>query len=234
MSGPGPLPSLVLVDLDGTLVDTLPDIAFCVDGMLEALGLQTAGPERVRGWIGNGTEMLVRRALAHARGGEIGAADLRRALPVFVDLYTQHLCDRSRVYEGVTEGLDYMRERGIKLACVTNKADAFTTRLLAALDLDGYFPLVVSGDTLARRKPDPMPLLHAAAHFGVAPAEALLIGDSSNDVKAARAAGFRVFCVSYGYNHGEDIRASAPDAVIDTLAELPRIFEPRLRTHTLG
>lgn len=232
MSTPATIPALVLVDLDGTLVDTLPDIAFCVDRMLSELGRPAAGPDRVGEWVGNGTEMLVRRALAG--GLEVGddETDYAKALPIFTELYAKHVCDRSRVYDGVPAGLDYLRDCGTQLACVTNKAGVFTTKLLAALALDGYFSLVVSGDTLPRRKPDPMPLLHAAEHFSVSPADALLIGDSANDVEAARAAGFRIVCVSYGYNHGEDIRASAPDAVIDSLAELPAVLVPPTRAHT--
>lgn len=228
MSTGGAVPALVLLDLDGTLVDTLPDIAFSIDRTLTELGMPAAGPERVRDWVGNGTEMLVRRALAGARDGAVAESDYARALPRFTELYARHVCDRSRIYDGVPAGLDYLRGCGARLACVTNKAEAFTSRLLRALALDGHFSLVVSGDTLARRKPDPMPLLHAAQHFSVAPADALLIGDSANDVQAARAAGFGIVCVSYGYNHGHDIRASAPDAVIDSLAELPGLF-PRPR-----
>jgi phosphoglycolate phosphatase len=147
-------------------------------------------------------------------------------------LYEKHTSDRSRVYDGALEALNFLRSSGVALACITNKADAFTRKLLADLSLDKYFALVVSGDTLARKKPDPLPLLHAARHVGAAPDDALLIGDSANDVKAARAAGMPVVCVSYGYNHGDDIRESMPDAVIDSLAELPELFgrQPRMRT----
>jgi phosphoglycolate phosphatase len=228
----GAVPALVLIDLDGTLVDTIPDIAFSIDRTLVELGRPAAGAERVGEWVGNGIEVLVRRALAGTNDGEVDESDYARALPRFRELYAHHVCDRSRVYDGVTVGLDYLHGCGAQLACVTNKAEAFTTRLLAALALDGYFSLVVCGDTLARRKPDPMPLLYAAEHFGVAPAEALLIGDSANDVKAARAAGFGIVCVSYGYNHGDDIRTSAPDAVIDSLAELPGLFAPSHRANS--
>lgn len=220
------VPALVLIDLDGTLVDTIPDIAFSIDHMLTELGMPAAGQERVREWVGNGTEVLVRRALAAARDGEVHESDYAQALPIFTELYARHVCDRSRVYDGVPAGLEYLHDCGVQLACVTNKSEAFTSRLLAALALDRHFSLVLSGDTLARRKPDPMPLLHAAEHFGVAPADALFIGDSENDVKAARAAGFGIVCVTYGYNHGRDIRTSAPDAVIDSLAELPGLFAP--------
>jgi phosphoglycolate phosphatase len=217
-------PKLVVVDLDGTLVDSLPDIAFCIHRMLTELSLPTVGQERVGEWVGNGTEVLVRRALAGDMHGKADEGYYARALPIFTQLYAQHTSDRSRVYDGVPEGLEFLRASGVALACVTNKASAFTHKLLADLELDAYFTLVISGDTLARKKPDPLPLLHAARHFSVSPDKGLLIGDSANDVKAARAAGFGIVCVSYGYNHGNDIRASMPDAVIDSLAELPGLF----------
>ncbi len=219
------IPELALVDLDGTLVDTLPDITFCVDRMLTEFDLPAVGQARVREWIGNGIETLVRRALASRLDEAVDEQHNARALPIFTELYAQHTSDRSRIYDGVPAGLDFLRRAGVELACVTNKASAFTHKLLADLELDERFSLVISGDTLPRRKPDPMPLLHAAQHFAVAPEEALLIGDSANDVKAARAAGFGIVCVTYGYNHGDDIRASNPDALIDSLAELPTLFE---------
>ena len=218
------IPRLVLVDLDGTLVDTLPDIAFCVDGMLTRLNLPAAGCERVRQWVGNGTEVLVRRALAARLDEAVDEQHYARALPIFTQLYAQHTSERSRIYDGVPAGLDFLRRAGVELACVTNKTSAFTHKLLAELELGEHFSLVISGDTLPRRKPDPMPLLHTSRHFAVAPEQALLIGDSVNDVKAARAAGFGIVCVTYGYNHGDDIGASNPDAVIDSLAELPELF----------
>jgi len=218
------MPELALVDLDGTLVDTLPDIAFCVDGMLTEFDLPAAGQARVREWIGYGIETLVRRALAAGRGREVDDESFARALPIFTDLYAHNTSHRSRIYDGVPEGLDFLETAGVALACVTNKAGAFATKLLAELELDAYFSLVISGDSLPRRKPVPMPLVHAARHFSLAPENAVLIGDSANDVKAARAAGFGIVCVTYGYNHGDDIRSSNPDALIDSLAELPELF----------
>ena len=234
MNTPMATPELVLIDLDGTLVDSLPDIAFCVDSMLTELAMPTAGQERVRQWVGNGTDILVRRSIAGSLDGEVDEQLLARALPLFTALYAKHTSERSRVYDGVAAGLDYLRATGAALACVTNKASVFTHKLLSEMELDDYFSLVISGDTLARNKPDPLPLLHAARHFAVAPEQALLIGDSANDVKAARAAGLRIVCVSYGYNHGNDIRASLPDAVIDSLAELPTLFEPSPRANSVG
>ncbi|GMQ77014.1 MAG: phosphoglycolate phosphatase [Gammaproteobacteria bacterium] len=228
------IPKLVVVDLDGTLVDSLPDIAWCVDGMLSRLDLPAAGPEQVRAWVGNGTEVLVRRALAARLAGAVDEQTCARALAIFTRLYAQHTSDRSRVYDGVPAGLDFLHRAGVELACVTNKASAFTHKLLAALELDKHFSLVISGDSLPRGKPDPMPLLHAARHFAVAPEHALHIGDSVNDVKAARAAGFGIVCVTYGYNHGDDIRLSNPDAVIDSLAELPELFATSDRANATG
>ncbi len=215
------LPALALVDLDGTLVDSLPDIAFCVDRMLERLGLPPAGPERVRGWVGNGIDVLVERALADDPSPEPRHA---QALTLFKELYAAHTSDRSRVYDGVREGLEFLDGAHVALGCVTNKPAYYAEKLLAALDLDRYFRLVVGGDSVAEKKPHPMPLLHAARHFGADATESLLIGDSVNDVAAARAAGFGIVCVTYGYNHDGDIRASRPDALIDSLADLPKLF----------
>lgn len=219
-----PLPKLTVIDLDGTLVDTVPDLAYCTDRMLAGLGYAEVGETRVRGWVGSGLDALIERALAH-RIGRAAEPDLvARARASFLDLYAQHTSESSRVYPGVREGLEFLRASGSELACVTNKATAFAEQLLRDLDLFPEFALIVCGDTLATKKPDPAPLLHAAEHLGVAPRECLLIGDSRTDVEAARAANFAIICVTYGYNHGLDIRAAGPDAVIDSLAELEHVL----------
>lgn len=217
-------PRLVMIDLDGTLVDSVPDLAFCVDLMMDRLGLPRRGETRVRHWVGNGVERLVRRALINDLEGEPEEALFKQAYPIFLELYAENTSERSQLYAGVPEGLDFLRSLGIKIGCVTNKAAQFTEPLLQSLGIYDLFELVVSGDSLPKKKPDPLPLLHAASYFDVAPHEALLVGDSVSDVKAARAAGFAVICVSYGYNHGLDIRAARPDAVIDSLAELPLLI----------
>lgn len=218
-------PRLVLIDLDGTLVDSVPDLAYCVDRMMEALALLPHGEARVRNWVGNGVERLVKRALLGRLDGEPDAALYQRAYSAFLDLYAANTSARSRLYPGIREGLNYLKTRGYALGCVTNKAARFTLPLLRDLGIADDFGFVVAGDTLEHKKPHPAPLLHAAAHFGVTPTESLLIGDSVSDVKAARAAGFAVVCVSYGYNHGQDIRHAEPDAVIDALSELPLLLE---------
>ena len=213
-------PRMILIDLDGTLVDSVPDLAFCVDAMMARLGRPPHGEAAVRNWVGNGVERLVRRALIGQLSGEPEAADFDRAYPIFLELYRDNTSQRSRLYPGIREGLDWLKGNRYRLGCVTNKAAQFTEPLLRDLGVRDDFEIVISGDTLPRNKPDPLPLLHAAAHFGVAPAEALMIGDSVSDVKAARAAGFRIFCMTYGYNHGQDIRDFHPDAVMDSLVEV--------------
>lgn len=219
-------PKMILCDLDGTLVDSVPDLTFCVDVMMERLGRAPRGEAAVRTWVGNGVEKLVCRALTGQLEGEPDAADYALAYPIFLELYAENTYNRSILYPGVREGLDFLASAGYPLGCVTNKAAQFTEPLLTHLGIRERFTLVVSGDSLPRKKPDPMPLLHAADHFGVMPAEALMIGDSVSDVKAARAAGFGIVCMSYGYNHGEDIRDSNPDAVIDSMVELRGLLAP--------
>ncbi|HHH39581.1 MAG TPA: phosphoglycolate phosphatase [Sedimenticola sp.] len=213
-------PELIMIDLDGTLVDSVPDLAFCVDGMMQRIGREPWGEARVRDWVGNGVERLVRRALTGSLDGEPEDEEFDRAYPIFVELYDQHNGERSRLYPGVDEGLDYLASAGYTVGCITNKAERFTLPLLKALGVYDRFAIVISGDTLPRKKPDPLPLLHAAEKFDTSPEHCLMLGDSVSDVKAARAAGFQIVCVSYGYNHGNDIREAAPDAVIDSFVEL--------------
>jgi len=213
-------PAMILIDVDGTLVDSVPDLAWCVDEMMRQLGRSPWGETRVRDWVGNGVERLVRRALIGALEGEPDERDFERAYPIFLELYADNTSKRSVLYPGVREGLDYLKAAGYLLGCVTNKAERFTLPLLMDLGVIDDFGLVVSGDTLEHKKPHPAPLLHAAEFFKVAPRDALMVGDSVNDVKAARAAGFMIACVPYGYNHGQDIREARPDLVIESLASL--------------
>ncbi|KAA6184020.1 phosphoglycolate phosphatase [Thiohalocapsa marina] len=220
-------PEMVLIDVDGTLVDSVPDLTFCVDAMMQQLGRPPRGEAAVRTWVGNGVERLVRRALSGTLDGEPTDADFDRAYPLFLELYADNTSKRSHLYEGVREGIDWLAANGYRLGCVTNKAAQFTEPLLRDLGIRDAFELVVSGDTLAEKKPSPAPLLHAARQLGVAPDRALMVGDSVSDVKAARAAGFLgIICMSYGYNHGQDIRSAGPDAVIDSMTQLPTLLSP--------
>jgi phosphoglycolate phosphatase len=153
------------------------------------------------------------------------AALMARALPIFERHYVEVNGRHTTVYPGVKEGLERMREQGFPLACVTNKSARFTLPLLDEIGLARYFRTVVSGDTLARKKPDPDPLLYAATVLEIAPREMLMIGDSLNDTQAARAAGCPVFCVTYGYNEGHDVRDLDTDAVVDSLVDAAVLIE---------
>jgi len=217
---------MVLIDVDGTLVDSVPDLAYCVDEMMKQLDMPVRGEASVRNWVGNGVERLVRRALTNSLDDEPDNALFAKAYPIFLELYADNTSKRSILYPGVKEGVAFLKSAGYKLGCVTNKAAQFTEPLLKDLGVYDNFSIVISGDTLPQKKPDPAPLLHAAEFFGVAPKEAMMLGDSVSDVKAARAAGFQIICMSYGYNHGEDIRTANPDAVIDSMAELPELLGP--------
>jgi phosphoglycolate phosphatase len=193
---------------------------------MKALGRPVHGEAKVRNWVGNGVERLVRRALVGRLDGEPPDEDYARAYPIFLELYAENTSKRSRLYPGIREGIDWLKSQGYLLGCVTNKAAQFTLPLLEDLGVRDDFGIVVSGDTLPVKKPDPGPLLHAARHFGVPAAQSLMVGDSVSDVTAARAAGFQIVCMSYGYNHGVDIRTARPDAVIDSLVELKDLLPP--------
>lgn len=215
---------MILIDVDGTLVDSVPDLAFCVDETMKRIGRAPWGEGPVRDWVGNGVERLVKRALVGRLDGEPDAVAFDKALPIFMEIYAQNISKRSLLYPGVLRGLDELQAMGYILGCVTNKAARFTEPLLRDLGVIEYFKIVVSGDTTPKKKPDPLPLFYAAEQLGVLPDESLMIGDSVNDVTAARQAGFQVVCVPYGYNHGQDIREAAPDAVIADLSELPALL----------
>lgn len=210
---------MVMIDLDGTLINSAPDIAASANRMLEALGMPTYATDQVAQWIGNGVSRLVKRALTGDMNAEPDADLYQRGYKVFLEAYAELVSEQSRPYPGVVEGLEKLQAAGFQLACITNKAEAFTVPLLKDLDLHKYFKLILSGDTLPKKKPDPLPLLHACEHFGITPDHGVLIGDSINDTQAARAAGMPVILVPYGYNRGQDVRELEPDAVIQSLEE---------------
>lgn len=216
---------MVLIDVDGTLVDSVPDLAWCVDAMMRELGLPERGEARVRHWVGNGVERLVKRALINELDGEPDEAQYNKALPIFQDLYSENTSKRSCLYEGVSEALDFLKTTGVRIGCVTNKASQFTLPILKDLGIADYFEIVICGDMVERKKPDPMSLIQAAEQLETAPEASLMLGDSMSDVKAARAANFGIICMSYGYNHGEDIRDYNPDAVVDSMAEIKNIID---------
>lgn len=216
----GELPRLMMFDLDGTLIDSVPDLAAAVDRLLLELGREPAGVERVRDWVGNGARVLVRRALAGGfEHGSVDEAEAEAALARFLDIYAD--CHGLTVlYPGVHELLEALSTQAVELAVVTNKPERFVAPLLEQVGLGGYFRWIIGGDTLPQQKPDPAALLQVMRLAGVTAAQALFVGDSRNDVLAARAAGVPCVAVSYGYNHGRSIAEEAPSLVVDSLAEL--------------
>jgi phosphoglycolate phosphatase len=215
----------VLFDLDGTLVHSAPDLAAAVNRMLHDLGHAEQPLENVITWVGNGMTRLVKRALTGDMHAEPDAGLFARALTLFKTHYAAHLAVHTKPYAGTPAVLETLAGRGFSLGCVTNKPAMFTVPLLQQLGLDKYFRVVVSGDTTPVRKPDPAPLRHACEALGIDAARAMLVGDSANDVQAARNAGMPVICVSYGYNHGRDVRELNPDVVVDSLAEVPQYLQ---------
>jgi phosphoglycolate phosphatase len=212
----------VIIDLDGTLIDTAPDLTAAANGMLRELGLPPRSLAEVTSFIGKGISNLVARSV-----GDAVAADSRNfdsALARFEAHYREVSGQFAAVFPGVREGLADFHAQGLRCACMTNKAAQFTEPLLARIGLRENFELVVSGDTLSKKKPDPLPLLYICEHFGVAPASALAIGDSPNDTQAARAPGCPVVCVPYGYREGLEVRELDCDAIVSTLAEAASVI----------
>jgi phosphoglycolate phosphatase len=215
-----------IIDLDGTLLDTAADLAAAVNAMLLAMGRAALPVEQVASYVGKGVEVLVHRALTLSLDGRVPADSFAPAMQSFDAHYQRENGRHASVYPGVLEGLQAMRDAGLKLAVVTNKPIGFAVPLLADTGLAPYFDLVVGGDTVARKKPDPMPMLHVCAQLGIAPEQVVAIGDSLNDALAARAAGMAVLVVPYGYNEGRDARTLDVDAIVDTLFEASRLIDP--------
>lgn len=216
------LPRLVIFDLDGTLVDTVPDITVALNAALADLDLAAVSESEVRIWVGNGARRLCGRATSRGVDDHAQPALVARLLDRFLVRYAEHICVSTRVYPGVRDLLIWLSTADVALACVTNKPFALTERLLTILDLRKHFRHVLGGDSLPRSKPDPLPLLECARHFAVSPQECLMIGDSENDIAAANAAGIDSVCVSYGYNQGRDVNRLGANLVLATLADLPQ------------
>lgn len=217
-----------IIDLDGTMVDTLGDFAEAISRMLHDLQLPDIGAGPIEHMVGKGSEHLLRSVLKYAltqAGRAHDAANIEALYPAAWTSYQRHYLDINgrfaQVYPGVREGLAALRGAGLRLACLTNKPTAFAQPLLRAKGLDGFFEQVFGGDAFERKKPDPLPLLKTCEALGTQPARTLMVGDSSNDAQAARAAGCPVVLVTYGYNHGQPVRAVDADGFVDALAELP-------------
>ncbi len=213
----------VMFDLDGTLVHTAPEIAAAINRMLAELGLSELAQPQIQNYIGEGAQMLVRRCVAAGRQGEPDEALLEQAHALFFKHYADNVTE-SKPYEGVLDALSALQAKGLKLACVTNKPERFTMPLLDKTGLLDFFEVVVSGDTLPKKKPDPIQLQYICAKFNVLEAEAMLVGDSLTDVKAAHAAGCYIVTVPYGYNQGKPIDYHLVDDAVTCLTELPGLL----------
>lgn len=216
-----------IIDLDGTLVDTLGDFAVALNRMLQELVLPAIEATRIEAMVGKGSEHLLRSVLKHALtqlGQSQDAIKIENLYAAAWPSYQKHYLaingQFARVYPGVEAGLQALRAAGLRLACLTNKPTDFALPLLKAKGLDGYFTKVFGGDAFERKKPDPLPLVKTCEALGAAPARTLMVGDSSNDAQAARAAGCPVVLVTYGYNHGQPVQGVDADGFFDSLAQL--------------
>ena len=217
----------VAYDLDGTLVDSVGDLAFAANLMREELGLAAIPEAEVKTYIGKGIANLVRRAVMRGReaGDIVSEAYVAEALAICERHYSQVMCRTTRPYPRAVDGLEAALDKGFSLAVITNKAMRFTERMLDELNLTQYFALILSGDSLPNKKPHPEPLLHTAKHFDIHPGELLMVGDSENDIEAAHNAGCPNFFVPYGYFQGDDVRALKPTAIVADLVEAANLIE---------
>jgi len=216
----------VCIDLDGTLLDTLPDLAAAANAMLAAEGIAPLPLEQIRRFVGKGAEVLIQRTLAAAGVAALpGQPAYEASRDRFYVSYRGLNGTRSTIYDGVLAGLDGLRDLGLRLACVTNKPTEFVEPLLQRFALEGYFDFAISGDTLPFKKPHPGQLLEACRRWGLPPARVLAVGDSINDAEAARAAGMKVYLVPYGYNEGRAVEAADVDGIVDSISDLPRLIE---------
>ncbi len=215
----------IMIDLDGTLLDTAGDLATAANLMLRELGRAELPIATIQSYIGKGIQNLVKKSLTNSLDGEPDAELFSQAIAIYEHEYEKNLCINTRPYPRAVDGLTAMKEASFQLACITNKSEAFTLPLLRATSLLDYFDIVLAGDSLPKKKPDPMPLQHACKFFGILPHEMLLIGDSLNDTEAARAAGCYVFCVPYGYNEGRDVLGLDCDAIIPSIYDAVKLIK---------
>ena len=217
---PGTLPRLVMFDLDGTLIDSVPDLAAAVDRMLLEMGRPPAGLEAVRHWVGNGAQVLVRRALAGGQEHQsVDDDEAERGLELFMQAYADSH-ELTVVYPGVRDTLKWLSKRGVEMALITNKPERFVAPLLDQMKIGRHFRWIIGGDTLPQKKPDPAALLFVMQMANVSPEQSLFVGDSRSDVQAAKAAGVHCVGLTYGYNHGRPITDESPSLVIDDLRAL--------------
>jgi len=213
---------LLLFDFDGTLIDSAPDLALAINHTLKSIGHKAFSQDTIRSWVGNGAQTLVKRALSGKSEVDenIDEVLFKKALDIFLSFYAQNVCVATKAYPNVKSTLEKLKNKGYRLTIVTNKPYEFIEPILEGLELDALFELLVGGDTLAVKKPNPEPLLYVCEKLDVTTDETLMIGDSKNDILAAHAASIQSIGVSYGYNYGEDIGIYKPDLIVDDFADI--------------
>ncbi|WP_413700688.1 phosphoglycolate phosphatase [Psychromonas sp. KJ10-10] len=208
---------LICFDLDGTLVDSVPDLRLALNAMLNEFELPHCKDEDIKTWVGNGIPKLVERALKHVGNQTVSQCE---ALSRFEQHYQHYLNSASCLYDNVAETLKTLKSRGYETALITNKAEQFLPDLLANFKISDYFDLVLGGDSLAKNKPDPMQVNYALEHFSCDKTQAVMVGDSKNDILAGKNAGLVSIALTYGYNYGEPVSLLNPDYIIDQFNEL--------------
>lgn len=219
---------IILFDLDGTLIDSAPDLALAINHMLSTLERPTFSEDLIRSWVGNGASTLVERGLSGSIDidPDLSTDLVAKSLLLFSDFYTENLCVNTRLYRGVRSCLKILKARGYRLALVTNKPEKFIAPILQELQLNELFSISLGGDSLLKRKPDPLPLLHVCQELNVSVEQCLMVGDSKNDILAAKAANMESIGLTYGYNYGEDIGLHNPEAVCDDFSDIIAMLSP--------
>ena len=219
---------VILFDLDGTLIDSAPDLASAINHMLTTLTRPTFSEEVIRSWVGNGASVLVKRGLSGKSEVDenLDGNLFAQSLQTFLSFYKDNLCVNTQLYPGVRACLKILKAQGYRLALVTNKPFEFIEPILAGLELNGLFEMFLGGDSLPKRKPDALPLLHVCQELKVSVEQCLMVGDSKNDILAAKAACMDSIGLSYGYNYGEDIGLHQPEAVFDDFSDIVAVLSP--------
>jgi len=217
---------LLLFDFDGTLIDSVPDLALAVNHTLVSIDRPTFDEDIIRLWVGNGAQTLVKRALSGDReiAKDIDEVLFEKALGIFLEFYANNVCVNTTLYSGVKATLQELKKLGYRMSIVTNKPYDFIEPILIGLDLENIFELWIGADSLKLKKPNPEPLIYICEKCDVDIEQSLMIGDSKNDILAAKAAKMDSVGVSYGYNYGEDIKEYKPEIVIDDIEELVKIL----------
>ena len=221
---------VIIFDLDGTLIDSSPDLALAVNDMLAKLGRETFSTDLIDSWIGNGARLLVKRALLASaeKESDVNDAFLEKALTVFLTSYEENVCIKTSVYPSVRISLKVLKAQGYRLAIVTNKPKQFVQPILDTLEMGALFEMILGGSCLSKRKPDPLPLQTVCDRLSVSVEECVMVGDSKNDILPANAINMESIAVSYGYNYGENILDSKPTVLISDFSDIVQKFSPSL------